>query len=354
MPRTRGWLLASLVLLALPGTAAAASRVPIPLGELIGGSSVIVLAVVKDVQTGGPPGSVLATLVVEQWLAGKSPASLVLSGSRTDDRLPHFEPGLRVLAFLAVDAQAPSGLRPVRGVSGIIPVPDTGLKATLELMTRALAQPGSAGLGAYRDLLTPPSGPAPAALLVALLVELRVHLSPNDEPTLAEIVCDAQEAFLPLARAWAVTASGRLRVTKPAACLAELASLPAPTSLRVLAISALGDLGDPGRLPVLLPHLSPAPSDPEDPPARLGGDSTLSAVLAAGKLRDPKAVPPLRTLALLGADLALHSTVVHALGLIGKGEALTVLDELAGAHPNALIRDQARRTRDRLTEGAGQ
>ena len=75
---------------------------------------------------------------------------------------------------------------------------------------------------------------------------------------------------------------------------------------------------------------------------------TDAALLALGKIGAPEAIPELRRLALEGDTLDFHSTAVHALGLIGTPEVHQPLAEISETHPDELIRDQAKRTLERL------
>jgi hypothetical protein len=52
-------------------------------------------------------------------------------------------------------------------------------------------------------------------------------------------------------------------------------------------------------------------------------------------------VPTLLKLAQQTASVPLHSTVVHALGLIGTPSVDTALDTISRTHPNPSIREQA-------------
>ncbi|MDX1411380.1 MAG: HEAT repeat domain-containing protein, partial [Nitrospirales bacterium] len=81
---------------------------------------------------------------------------------------------------------------------------------------------------------------------------------------------------------------------------------------------------------------------------RSDGGLSQSAILALGKIGHPGALPVLFLIAQEGNDLALHSTVVHAMGLIDVPKARRPLTLISKRHPNELIRDQAERTLERL------
>jgi hypothetical protein len=81
---------------------------------------------------------------------------------------------------------------------------------------------------------------------------------------------------------------------------------------------------------------------------RSDGGLSQSAILALGKIGHPGALPVLFLIAQEGNDLALHSTVVHAMGLIDGRNARRSLTVISSRHPNELIRDQAKRTLERL------
>jgi HEAT repeat protein len=121
---------------------------------------------------------------------------------------------------------------------------------------------------------------------------------------------------------------------------------------RAVAIEAIGEIGDPGSLPALLQVLEPLTGRPGTRPARrsLGGLAE-AAVLAIGKVGAVEAVPALMRIAFEGDDLALHSAVVHALGLIGGVGVTGALTEIGRTHPNGYVRDQALRTLERVRGG---
>ncbi|MFP6655234.1 MAG: hypothetical protein VCB25_06380, partial [Myxococcota bacterium] len=75
-----------------------------------------------------------------------------------------------------------------------------------------------------------------------------------------------------------------------------------------------------------------------------------SVVLALGKVGDPAAVPSLSALMLGTDDFSLHSTVIHAFGLIGTEETWVPLQGLISQHGDSLLREQARSTLLRLAE----
>ena len=108
-------------------------------------------------------------------------------------------------------------------------------------------------------------------------------------------------------------------------------------------------------------------SDPEppergrDPQHRRGdGGLTHTILLTLGKLdRVARGTVPgvertLRGIAIRGDDLALHSTAVHALGLINSPAARSALKGIARKHPNPLLRMQAQQTAARPPEGEPQ
>jgi HEAT repeat protein len=118
---------------------------------------------------------------------------------------------------------------------------------------------------------------------------------------------------------------------------------------RLAASETLGNLGDTRSLPVLQAVLASQQRKDERGRGRgADGGLSLSAVLAIGKLGDPSAVPDLMKLAKDGNDLALHSTVVHALGLIGGHRVIGALTEISKTHPNQLIREQAQLTLEQI------
>lgn len=325
---------------------AAADRDLVRLGVLLEQSQYVLIGTVKSIDQERRPGPLRATVEVEHDLLGRAARVITLPGDDRDPDAPALAPGLRILAFLRGNDAA--GLEPVEGSAGIIGIErPRALEATLAIMSRAIDGRQALTLAGVRDTLRAGSEPAPPALVGSLLEELRARNTAADEPLLAEMACDGIGAFLPVVRPWAISEAGRRKLIRARSCLEAEIGLDSPTS--VAAVEALGDLGDRRSLPVLLAVLEAQ----TDPVTRAGPnperrDLSLAAVLAVGKVGSGDAVPVLTRLAGQGNDLALHSTVVHALGLIGGAEARESLASIGRTHPSEHVRAQASSTSQSL------
>lgn len=319
---------------------AAADRDLVRLGLLIEQSQHVLIGTVKTVEQERRPGPMQATVQVEHNLLGQAASLISLPGDTRDPDAPAFAPGVRILAFLRANAV---GLEPVEGAAGIIEIVHPGaLEATLAIMSRAVEGRDGLTLTGVRDVLLASPEPAPRPLVGSLLEELRARPTAADPPLLAEMACDGVGVFLPAVRLWAISEAGSRKLTEARSCL-EAQVRPderGPTS--VDAVEALGDMGDRRSLPVLLAILEMhADRVASEGPSRAGRDLNLTAVLALGKLGRAEAVPVLVRLAGQGNDLALHSSVVHALGLIGGPQARESLASIGRTHPNEHVRAQA-------------
>jgi HEAT repeat protein len=217
---------------------------------------------------------------------------------------------------------------------------------------RNVIQAGAAfRLSTVRVNLLRASGEPPRTLVGSLLRSLTSTLTSSDASLLTEMACDALNEYLPAARLWALRQAGLQRLAAARSCL-EAAVVATDLSRRLAAAEALGNLRDTRSLAVLGSVLDGVLNESADGSGRpADGGLAVSLVLALGKLRDPAAVPRLRSVAAGEEDLALHSTVVHALGLIGGTEAVAALTTIGNSHPNTLVRELARHALARLAQG---
>jgi hypothetical protein len=374
-----------------------------PLGQLIGRAEAIVVGrVVETVPVGG--GTSLMTVAVEQTLKGAPPERVQIVASAVD--APYIQPlpaGVRILAFLK-----PRTLQPVGGGQGIhVLAGDGAARVAGEIVSMALAKGTALQL---RDVAPYLGSREKLPMLIgSLLEELSARLAPSaDGAQLAQYACDG--SVMAGVQLWAIEQSGRLQIAAARPCLESLVRDPRDRDLRIAAAVALGDLKMRESVPVLLTLIAPLPahqtssstdneepppvrpaSDPEDvsspvadpeehgsgvaidderpgtpstlpdgetEPDDVPGDDILSrradgglsdaAVLALGKIGDPVAVRDLFRVAGEGDDLALHSTVVVALGLIGGAPVQEPLTSISKSHPNELVRELAGQTLARL------
>lgn len=249
------------------------------------------------------------------------------------------------------------------------------------------------------------------ALMTALLEELSATVTPQEAALVTSIACDSSAAFHRQARLWAIGQAGRMKIAAARPCLEKTVGDPTNIDARIAATEALGEMKNPASVPALLPLIQPLPGhrtsdskgdgdplppvgrneDPEDGSApvsdpgeradpapndaeprpvpssdrdgetqldngptddvmRRGAEAGLAdaAVLALGKIGDERAIQHLFRLAREGDDLALHSSVVNALGLIGGPRVHGPLTSISQTHPNELVRELARQTLARL------
>jgi hypothetical protein len=363
----------------------AADQESIPLGTLIDRSESIVIGDVSAVA-----GDVM-TITVEEILHGPDVRSVQMRGN--------WNVGARLLAFAGRDY----------GV--IIQLDERVGVQTRHIVSKAIARRANLRLS---DVIADLKVSVNPALISSLLEQLNVQLSVDDASLLTEIACDSDGAFIMQARLWAIDRAGTLRLAGARSCLEGWVRQEKNVDFRIAAAEALGDLGDRASVPVLLPllkHLPPAPtrggndtpprrgvgpvddpeddskpiadpeeditpgrpSPPEDEPVmepaerdgetepdgasgddefsrRSDGGLTLTVILALGKIGDPSAIDDLFRVVREGDDLALHSTVVHALGLIGGLPAQEPLRTISESDPDNLVRALARQTLARLQE----
>jgi hypothetical protein len=433
-PRSLAGVILGVVLVSLPG--ARADRPLMSLGELIDQSNHIVIGVVGDSFDGPAPGSVLMSVGVQEILLGPELQSFTLLGNSTDPSQPSPLPeGTWILAFLRHSGPALTGslpapdlLEPVWGDQGVMVIDEAAVGPIREIVEKAIKLGTSLRLGDVMEDLRAASPLPPGSLIASLLEELTLRVEPTEAPLLTEVACDDDVEFFPAAQLWAIERVGPLGVSTARPCLETFIQKGENRDRVIGSTEALGELGDPASLPVLLSlirplgrgpkirrdlpgEIEPGPGpggqeDPEDesdpdpdpgeedpgegpflvpeavaetfggeslvlqtepdggtepddaptdePPGRRSdGGLTVASVLALGKIGDPAAVPDLFRLAREGNDLALHSTVVHALGLIGGPTVHGPLTAISKTHPNELVRHQARQTLERLHETAG-
>jgi hypothetical protein len=322
-------VLALLVLAILTGTARADGRV-IGLGALIAQSDRIIIGTVTQVEPGVARGSHVATFAVQEHLKGAGIASLRLPGSEIDPSLNNFHVGVQFLAFLRA---VPGGYAQVGGLHGMVEIPRDRLPAVRNLTMDWITKSATIRLADMRDDMATQENPASGLLFGAMLEEMTLRLAPADYALVAEMACDSAKQFLAPARQWAIGRVGPARITQARPCVEQLLAADEDLGARIAAAETLGALADSRSL---TPLVNVATGDEEDPLIE-------SAVLAIGKLRQPSAIPTLAKLATGEGDLGLHSTLVNALGLIGK-DAVPALTDISTSHPAQLIRDQAKET----------
>jgi hypothetical protein len=409
----RGWPLLALAIAALTlAPFARADQAIIPLHELIGSSSSVVIGTVQSVQPAkDPPGSFLLDVTVDETLVGIELDRLLLPASNFDPLLPAvLEVGTRVLVFV------PEG-RQVMTEGYLLPfAPNHPPDPVRELIGVAASSGNQTRLPAVQKFLEVGSGIPPELLgsLLESLTEAGAGGGPHVK-ALLEIACTSRGMYQMQAQLFALGELGEKQIADGRACLETTALETKNLSRQIAAVEALGNLGDVrsvNPLLSLIPALPPgaiaglrgnedfAParandpedeSDPEhDPDERSEGgepdesendpgeisrdgdgereldfgssdDEMLTrdagglvdaVVLALGKIGSPKAIPDLFRVAREGDDLSLHSTVVVALGMIGGKQVQGPLTSISKTHPNDLVRELASQTLARLNQSA--
>jgi HEAT repeats/PBS lyase HEAT-like repeat len=401
MKRTKWMAGAALALLITLTAPLHADQALLPLGQLIGRAEAILIGRVTETRPVGG-GTYTMTVAVEQTLEGAPLASVQIPASTVDpNQIPPLSAGVRILAFLQ-----PRTLQPVGGEHGVLVLAGDGsVRAAGEIVKTAITKGTALQLrdvaqhfGARETL--------PPVLIGSLLEELSARVTASaDGAQLAQFACDGN--VLPSVQLWAIGESGRLQIAAARPCLESLVGDPTNLGTRIAAADALGDLKTRESVPALLALIAPlsgpqystaagdaelvrTASDPEDessPAAdpnerdtgvaidderpgtpstlpdgdtepdgargddvvsRRGGGLSDAAVLSLGKIGDPAAVRDLVRVAGEGDDLALHSTVVVALGLIGGEPVYEPLASISKSHPNELVRELAGQTLARL------
>ena len=164
------------------------------------------------------------------------------------------------------------------------------------------------------DDLTYPLGPPTEAARLGLYALARL----KGYDALARAVLD--DTGQPVSHWWPVAfALQRLADTRAIPALRALAQTDA-THTRAFAIQGLGELGDQEVIPLILPLISAAPSNP-----MVG----VEAIRAAGRLRASKAAALLAELAFQGSvSPVLRAEAIQALSATGAGDAQEALLDL--------------------------
>lgn len=321
------------------------------LRSLLGHSEMVAIGSVTAVtSTTGSPGLSKARILVEENLKGTAPGSIEIDFDSNATEAVRFATGSRVVLFLR-RTETPATITLASRVHGAMEVPPAKLDPARAVLRKVIQAGSGLRLSTVRTNLLRTSGEPPRPLVGSLLRSLTSTLSASDASLLTEMACAAPNAYLPAAHLWAMRQAGVHRLPAARSCL-EAAVAATDLSRRLAAAEALGNLRDVRSLAVLgsvLDSVMSASTDGSGRPA--DGGLAVSLVLAMGKLRDPAAVSRLLTLASGEEDLALHSTVVHALGLIGGTEAVAALTTIGNSHPNALVRELARQALARLGQG---
>jgi hypothetical protein len=324
----------------------------VSLPQLVANATHIVIGTCRDVQRPRGDDLITVTIDVEQQLRGTMPSTIRLHTNARNTEGPDFGVGSRKLLFLRSMARAVAqggaagsevAFEPVERGAGVIDIAHQGaIEATVAIVAHALDPRSASRLVGVRDWLVRRTPPPPRPLVAALL-----DGSPTSEAVdrtlVVEMACDSAGTYLPAARLWAMSRAGTLRLRAARSCLEALVAPSLDSVTRLSAVDALGDLGDSRSSAVLLTLIEEFGSTAR---ASHGHDLTLAAVLALGKIRATAAVPALGRLSQRSRDLALSSTLVHSLGLIGGPDAVRELTHIAASHPHALVREQARHTAD--------
>jgi hypothetical protein len=231
---------------------------------------------------------------------------------------------------------------------GLIEIPAGRLPTTSAIIKEWLDKGTKIRLADLRDDVIVQKAPAASVLISSLLEEMAARLTIADAPLLTEMACNQKQEFPRAVQVWAIHRVGPLKVTDARLCVEALLSTTTNSATSLAAAETLGNMKDPRSLSALtsiLTTLNQTSEDVNDDDA--DGGLSLAVILAMGKIGDTSAIPTLLKIAQNGDDLALHSTVVHALGLIGA-KSIEALTDISKNHPNALVREQAQQTLARV------
>lgn len=379
----------------------------VPIHELIGSSSIVAIGTVISVEPAKfPPGSFLMHVDVEETILGVEVDRLLLPASNFDPLLPAVQDvGMKLLVFVPdgnatiTEANVIPLVHPPEPVLELVrTVAESGAQLLLPAVQKFLVL----GSGVPPELL---------GSLLQTLREAGAGGGPHVS-VLLQMACTSAEMYRMEAQLFAIGELGDHGVKDASDCLQTTALQSENLARRIAAVEALGNLRDPDAVEPLLTLIPPLPpgtiaglrgdedfatpsaDDPEDesnisrdpdegreadggaededgveviPGDEADGERELdfapsddamisrdeaglidAAVLALGKIGSTKAVPDLFKLAREGDDLALHSSVVVALGLIGGNEVRGPLSSISKTHPNELVRALASQTLARL------
>lgn len=334
------------------GVASASADVgAVDLGSLLARSEMVAIGKVTTVTAAsGASGLSKASIFVEENLKGTTPGTVEIGFDANATEAARFAAGSHVVLFLRRVASPPAIALADR-MHGAMETPPAKLEPARAILRQAIQAGSALRLSAVRTNLLRASGEPPRTLVGSLLRWLGSTLTSSDATLVTEMACDARNEYLPAARLWAMRQAGAKRLAAARPCLEAVVSAT-DLSRRLAASEALGNLRDPRSVAVLGSVLDNVIRESADGTGRpADGGLTVSLVLALGKIRDPAAVPRLSGLAAGDEDLALHSTVVRALGLIGGAEAVSALTTISTTHPSPLVRELARQTLARLAQG---
>ncbi len=348
--RHGSWVLALAAAAWLCPERASADIAGTDLRSLLGRSEMVAIGKVTAVTSSSGPGLSKATILIEENLKGSAPGSIEIGFDRNPTESVGFATGSRVVLFLRRTG-TPATIALASSVHGALEVPPARLDPARAVLRTVILAGSGLRLSTVRANLLRASGQPPRPLVGSLLRSLTSTLNSSDASLLTEMACDARNEYLPAAQLWAMRQAGVQRLAAARSCL-EATVAGTDLTRRLAASEALGNLRDPRSLPILGSALDSVMGGSTDGSGRpADGGLAVSLVLAMGKLRDPAAVQRLLTVASGEEDLALHSTVVHALGLIGGTETAAALTVIGNGHPNALVRELARQALVRLGQG---
>jgi hypothetical protein len=353
------------VIMLLSGTvayfSALADRALIPLGELVAASDLIIVGTVSAVEEKQRSGVQKATIRIDKSLRGVSPPKLELHGNRLDPGLPQFYPKTSIIAFLA---KKDNVFIPVGGDHGVIQLSPDMKQVTQRIVQQVTKLGKGLKLDDIQYALKSSSPVLPIVLEGSLLEELSLRATKQDAKLIDDIACSPSGNYRDTVQHWAIHRIGMLKLAQSQSCLERLTRISEPRDVRILAVEALGNLGNKDALKTLLPMLpKPGPSQtlPASPskdeddsllhknlPVDKDGDSKTDRYIdpekvpvnASDKLESavPKPTPSEDTqvpavkapiTSRSHFDRGLADTVLLAIGKIGSEQAISRLETIA-------------------------
>jgi hypothetical protein len=337
----------------LMASAARADVTGMALGDLLRGSSAVVIGDVVSTTLASDGVTTLATIRVADVLAGSPPPSLVLGWQQADPEVPHPGAGGRLLLALRVQGGAgPVTHRPTSPANGLVPLSPATEAPTRALVAAAIAAGGTIAPVAALPFLRTTVPPPAAEVLAAMLDDLAARVGPGDAAPVADLACDDGQEYVRAARRFGLEHAGDAHSQEAMACARALLKTAKPTrrnpagidlDLAIAATQGIGNTLNPRNFRTIKQVMTGTLkvfTGPDDCTGTAGPLLQASS-LSIAAMRDVRAASTLYKTALRRIDVPTSSAAVHALALIEDPSAPRRLERIVEKHPDQRIRQQA-------------